>query len=285
MNDMMTENPSTVYQANAADVNQLRRITGAGMMDCKKALVEANGDFEEAIVLLRKKGMKVSANRSDKDAKEGVVIAKTNESHTKGIIIEINCETDFVAKNEEFLKFADSIASVTVLNNPSSIDEIKPLLVDKLPVSEVINAQMGKIGEKVEISKYEIINAEYVISYIHAGNKLAVLVAFNKQINSERGRDIAMQIAAMNPVAVDKNDVPKSVIEREIEIGKDQARKEGKPEQLLEKIAVGKLNKYYKDNTLVNQDFVKDNSKTILQVLAEIDLHLKVVSFKRVNLG
>lgn len=281
----MTE---TLAQISAGDVNKLRQKTGAGMMDCKKALAEANGDFEQAIVVLRKKGTKVSANRADKEAKEGVVIAQTEAKHTKGCIIELNCETDFVAKNSDYIQFAKSIIEEALSSNCSSIEEVKNLQINGVSIQDRLNEKMAVIGEKIELTKFIIIKGDYIIAYNHPGNKLAVLVSFNKSnlpILEEVGRDIAMQIAAMNPLSIDKNDIDKKIVEREIEIGKDLARQEGKPEQLLEKIALGKLNKFYKENTLNSQDFVKDNSKIVSQVLTEIDKDLKVITFKRVALG
>lgn len=273
---------------SAQDVNKLRQMTGAGMMDCKKALTEANGDFDGAIDILRKKGQKVSASRSDKEATEGSVFVKTSEDGKEGIIIALNCETDFVAKNEEFQGLGNAIVNAAFKNRPASIDELKSLKLDERTINDHITDLIGKIGEKVEISSYEVVRGEKVIPYIHAGSKLGVLVAL-KGINgtdvTDVGRDVAMQIAAMKPVAVDKEGVDKSVVEREIEIGKEQARAEGKPENLLEKIALGKLNKFYKDNTLLNQDFVKDPSRTISQLLNDTTKGLTVAEFKRISIG
>jgi elongation factor Ts len=273
---------------SATDVNKLRQMTGAGMMDCKKALTEANGDFEAAIDILRKKGQKVSASRSDKEAKEGSVFVKTNESGNEGIIIALNCETDFVAKNEEFQKLGSMILEVADKNKPASIDELLNLKSGNLTLKEHITDLVGKIGEKVEVSSYERVSGDQVVPYIHGGAKLGVLVAL-KGVNggnfTEIGKDVAMQIAAMKPIALDKDDVDPKVVEREIEIGKEQARAEGKPEAMLEKIALGKLNKFYKENTLLNQEFVKDNSKTIAQVLEGVQKGLTVSDFKRISVN
>ena len=271
----------------AADVNKLRIKTGAGMMDCKKALTETNGDFEAAIDYLRKKGAKVSASRSDREAKEGVVIAKTTANGKKGIIIELNCETDFVAKNADFVQFALSVADLAIEKDPASLEALLDLELNGTKLSEAIIEQTGKIGEKIGVSKFEKVEAQKVVAYIHANYKLGVLVGLSADAAGveEAGRDVSMQIAAMNPVAIDKGDVDASVIERELEIAKDVIRAEGKPEEMVEKIAQGKLNKFYKDSTLLNQEFVKDSSKTIAQMLDTVHKGLTVVSFKRVQLG
>ncbi len=277
---------STV-QISAADVNKLRQQTGAGMMDCKKALTEANGDFEAAIDYLRKKGAKVAASRQDRESNEGVVIAKTSSDSKTGYIIEVNCETDFVAKNADFVAFANSIMDLTIANNPSSLDALLQLTLNGVVLSDVILDQTGKIGEKVGVSKFETVTGEKVIAYIHGNYRLGVLVALSADAAraEEAGKDVAMQIAAMNPVAIDKNDVDSKTIEKELEIAKDQIRAEGKPEEMVEKIAAGKLNKFYKDSTLLNQEFVKDSSKTVAQFLNDIDKGLTVTAFKRVQLG
>ncbi|HUH34043.1 MAG TPA: translation elongation factor Ts [Daejeonella sp.] len=277
---------STV-QITAADVNKLRQQTGAGMMDCKKALTEANGDFEAAIDYLRKKGAKVAASRSDRESNEGVVIAKTSADGKQGFVIEVNCETDFVAKNADFIAFATSIADLAVEKNPSSLEELTGYELNGAKVSDLILDQTGKIGEKIGVSKYETVTGEKVIAYIHGNYRLGVLVALSADAAGadEAGRDVAMQIAAMNPVAIDKDGVDSRTIERELEIAKDQIRAEGKPEEMIEKIAAGKLNKFYKDSTLLNQEFVKDSSKTVAQFLNEVDKGLTVTAFKRVQLG
>ena len=277
---------STV-QITAADVNKLRQQTGAGMMDCKKALTEANGDFEAAIDYLRKKGAKVAASRQDRESKEGVVIAKTTADGKRGVIIEFNCETDFVAKNADFVAFANSIADLAVQKNPASLEELTNLELNGEKLADTIISKTGTIGEKVGVSKFETVTGEKVIAYIHGNYRLGVLVALsaNPASADEVGRDVAMQIAAMNPVAIDKTDVDSKTIERELEIAKDVIRAEGKPEEMVEKIAAGKLNKFYKDSTLLNQEFVKDSSKSVAQFLNEVDKGLTVTAFKRVQLG
>lgn len=272
---------------SAADVNKLRQMTGAGMMDCKKALQETNGDFDAAVDFLRKKGAKISANRADREAKEGAIIAKTSADRKTGVIIQLSSETDFVAKNEDFVAFAHSLADIAIENKPADIEAFKALPMAGLTVADKITEQVGKIGEKIDVVKYELVNGENIVSYIHAGNRLGVLVSLNNapsDANLAAGKDAAMQIAALNPVALDKGDVDPSIIEREIAIGMDQARAEGKPENMLEKIAQGKLGKFYKDNTLMNQEFVKDSSKTVGQMLNEAEKGLVVTSFKRISL-
>ncbi|HTL83126.1 MAG TPA: translation elongation factor Ts [Bacteroidia bacterium] len=267
----------------AADVNKLRTITGAGMMDCKKALTETNGDFEAAIDLLRKKGQKVAANRSDRDAKEGLVIAKTNGG--RGILVVLNCETDFVAKNEDFGKVADSFAQIALDKSPADLTALLALPYEGVTIGEKVIELVGKIGEKLELSKYEQITAPKVVAYNHPGNKLACIVGFNKAASDEIAKDVAMQVAAMAAVAVDKGDVDTTTLERELEIAREQVRAEGKPEDMVEKIAQGKLNKFYKESTLLNQEFIKDNKKTIRQYLQDSDKELTVTGFKRIILG
>ncbi|MDI9356430.1 MAG: translation elongation factor Ts [Chitinophagaceae bacterium] len=273
----------------AQDVNKLRQITGSGMMDCKTALTEANGDFDKAIEILRKKGQKVSNARSDRETKEGIVTVRNNPKNTECIILSLTCETDFVAKNNDFISLGNAIADATFSHKPKSISEIKTLSVDKFTIEEKIIELIGKIGEKIEISDYQILNGEKILSYIHPGSKLGVLVKFSGVQGipniDEIGKDIAMQIAAMNPVAVDKNDVSQAIIDKEMEIGKELARKENKPEAMLEKIALGRLNKFYQESTLLNQFFVKDNTITIKQYLNSIKKELSVVEFKRISIG
>lgn len=277
---------STV-QITAADVNKLRQQTGAGMMDCKKALTEANGDFEAAIDNLRKKGAKVAASRQDRESNEGVVIAKTTADGKRGVVIEFNCETDFVAKNADLVAFATSIADLAIEKNPASLEELVELELNGEKLADTIISQIGKIGEKVGVSKFESVTGEKVIAYIHGNYRLGVLVALSSNPSNadEVGKDVAMQIAAMNPVAIDKGDVDSKTIERELEIAKDVIRAEGKPEEMVEKIAAGKLNKFYKDSTLLNQEFVKDSSKTVAQFLNDVEKGLTVTAFKRVQLG
>ena len=272
----------------AADVNKLRQMTGAGMMDCKKALTETNGDFEAAVDFLRKKGAKVSAARADRDAKEGAVIAKTTSDRKLGVIIQLTCETDFAAKNEDFVAFANQIADLALANKAANVDSLKAINIDGLPLSEKLIEQVGKIGEKIDVINYVIMEGNNIVPYIHGSNRLGVLVSLNNGANDSNfvaGKDVAMQIAAMNPVALDKDGVDASIIEREIQIGKDQAIAEGKPEAMLDKIAQGKLGKFYKENTLLNQEFVKDSSKTISQMLDSVEKGLTVTDFKRVALG
>jgi elongation factor Ts len=272
----------------AQDVNKLRQMTGAGMMDCKKALTEAEGDFEKAVDILRKKGQKVSASRADRETKEGVVVTRVAENGAKGVLLSLTCETDFVAKNEEFGAFANTLIDLAVNNGCTATEQILALPFDNITVAEKIIEMTGKIGEKIEISHFEVINAEQVVTYIHSNGKLGVLVGLvntsGKDVE-EAGKDVAMQIAAMNPVAVDKDGVDASTIQREIEIGKEQARAEGKPEEMLEKIAMGKLQKFYKESTLLSQQFVKDNSVTIAQYLDGVSKGLTVNAFKRISIG
>ena len=273
---------------SASDVNKLRQTTGAGMMDCKKALLEAEGDFEKAIDFLRKKGQKVAASRSDRDANEGVIIAKTTADGKSGAIVVVNCETDFVAKNEEFTQFVHRIADLAIENKPAGIDELKALTYDgsKLTVADKITEQVGKIGEKIDLNKFEMISADSVTAYIHPGNRLATLVGFNKpNVTAEVMKDVAMQIAAMAPVAVDKADVDAKTIEKELEIARELIRQEGKPEDMVEKIAQGKLAKFYKESTLLNQEFIKDAKKTVAQYLKDTESGLTVTGFKRFSLN
>jgi len=272
----------------AQDVNKLRTMTGAGMMDCKKALTEANGDFEKAIEILRKKGQKVSASRSDKDAKEGSVFIKSSDDKKEAVLIALNCETDFVAKNDEFQNLGKLIAETAFTRKSADRDALMNEKVGDLTIGEKITELVGKIGEKLEISAFVHMKGEAVVPYIDAGSKLGVLVSL-KGVNgkdvSEAGKDVGMQIAAMNPVAVDETNVDKTLIEKELEIAKAQIIAEGKPANMVEKIAQGKLQKFYKDNTLVHQIFVKDNSKTIAQYLDSVSKGLTVAEFKRVAIG
>jgi elongation factor Ts len=269
----------------AAEVAKLRKMTGAGMMDCKSALEESNGDFEKAVEIIRKKGQLVASKRADRDAMEGVVIAKTNSNATFGALIVLNCETDFVAKNENYIKLAESILDAAVQNKPADLEALKNIKLDGRGIGERVTEQIGIIGEKLELSFYEKIEAAQVVPYIHPGNRLATLVGLSKAVDVKVGRDIAMQVAAMNPVAIDKADVPPSVIEKEKEIGREQARNEGKAENMLDKIAEGKLNKFFKESTLLNQEFTKDSTKTVRQYLQEVDKDVKVTDFKRYSLN
>ena len=268
----------------AADINKLRQQTGAGMMDCRKALTESNGDFEAAIDYLRKKGQKVAALRGDREAKEGVVIAKTTTDNTTGFIINVSCETDFVSKNAEYVAFAQTIMNAAIENNVKSIDELGAVKIGNDTVADKLNEQVAKIGEKISVSKFERIEAAYVAAYIHGAYRMGVLVGFNKDAG-EAGKDIAMQIAAMNPIAVDQSSVAPEVIAREKNIAIEQVKAEGKPAEMAEKIAMGKINKFFKESTLLAQPFVKDANKSVAEYLKELDAELKVVSFKRVALG
>ena len=272
---------------SAGDVNKLRQLTGAGMMDCKKALTETGGDFEAAVDWLRKKGQKVSEKRADQEVNEGVAIAQVNPDATIGVVLAVGCETDFVAKNDNYIQFAQSIADLALNNQPADKDALLALPLGDVTVAEAIAEQTGKIGEKIEITEYSLIEAASVTPYNHSNGKVSVLVGMNKSGDAvvETAKDVTMQIAAMSPIAIDKDDVPEEVKQREMEIGKEQARAEGKPEQILEKIAAGKLEAYFRDNTLLNQKFVKDNSKSIKDVLAGVDKELKVTAFKRIGLG
>ncbi|HZY39964.1 MAG TPA: translation elongation factor Ts, partial [Mucilaginibacter sp.] len=251
------------------------------------ALTETNGDFEAAIDYLRKKGAKVAASRQDRESNEGVVIARTSADGKRGVIIELNCETDFVAKNAEFVAFANAIAGVAVESNPANLDELNSLSVDGQKIADAVIDKTGKIGEKIGVSKYEVVEGEKVIAYIHGNFRLGVLVALSANFAGadETGKDVAMQIAAMSPVAIDKDGVDATTITRELEIAKEQTRAEGKPEAMVEKIAVGRLNKFYKDSTLLNQEFVKDPSKSVAQFLNGVEKGLTVTAFKRVALG
>jgi elongation factor Ts len=273
---------------SAQDVNKLRTMTGAGMMDCKKALTEADGDFEKAIEILRKKGQKVSASRSDKEAKEGSVFIKVSDDKKEAVLIALNCETDFVAKNDEFQALGRLIAETAFSTKAASKDALMAEKTGGLTLQEKITELIGKIGEKLEVTEYIRMNGEAIVPYIHAGSKLGVLVSL-KGVNgkdvTEAGKDVGMQIAAMNPVAVDEKSVDKSVIEKELEIAKAQILAEGKPENMVEKIAQGKLQKFYKENTLVHQIFVKDNSKTVAQYLDSVSKGLAVADFKRVSVS
>lgn len=271
---------------SAADVKKLRETTGAGMMDCKKALAESNGDFNGAIEYLRKKGQKLSAKRADREAKEGVVIAKVGHCGGKGVIVRLSCETDFVAKNDDFVDMASRIADLALETFKDTKDELLLEEFDGMPLGEKIVEQVGVIGEKVELADYAKLEAPMIASYIHMGNKAGVLVGLSKKGEFlEAGKDVAMQVAAMKPIALDKDGVSTEVVEKEIEIGKELARQEGKPEAMLEKIAAGKLNKFFKENTLLNQAFVKDNKQTVASFLKSQDADLTVTAFKHIALG
>ena len=281
-----------MVKISAADVKNLRDQTGAGMMDCKKALTEAEGDFEKAIEILRKKGQKLSAKRADREAKEGVVVAATSHNRNKGVLIRLSCETDFVAKTDSFIELAKNVADIALKNLPASNEELLALpFGEGLSIGEKITEQIGVIGEKLEVNRYAKIETAagegQVIPYIHMGYRAGVIAALNLEGPQfiEPGKNVAMQIAAMRPVALDKDNVDPSLVEKEIEIGKEQARQEGKPEAILEKIAMGKLNKFFKENTLLNQAYVKDGKMSVAQYLQSIDSKLTVTDFKHVELG
>jgi elongation factor Ts len=273
----------------AADINKLRQATGAGMMDCRKALTETNGDFEAAIDWLRKKGAKVAALRGDREAKEGVVLAKTTADNKTGIALCVSCETDFVSKNADFVAFAQSIMDAAISNNVKNSDELNNVTINGAKIADLVNDKLASIGEKIGISKFERIDAEYVASYIHGANRMGVLVGFTKPISEEAGKDVAMQIAAMNPVAVDAESVPAEVLEREkaiiMDVMKNDPKMAGKPEEMIAKIAEGKMAAFFKEQTLLAQAFVKDGSKSVGDYLKSVDSAVKVTSFKRVALG
>jgi len=273
---------------SAQDINKLRQMTGAGMMDCRKALTETNGDFEAAIDWLRKQGQKVAAKRSDREAKEGVVVAKTTADNKTGIVVCVSCETDFVSKNADFVAFAQTIADAAISNKVKSLDELNSTTVNGSKVSDLVNDKLASIGEKIGITKFERVDAPYVASYIHGAYRIGVLVGLSKEA-SQAGKDVAMQIAALGPVAVDAESVPADVIAREKDIALEQLKNDpkmaGKPAEMLDKIAAGKLNAFFKEQTLVAQAFVKDSSKTVGDYLNSVDGNLKVTEFKRVALG
>ncbi|MBK7481096.1 MAG: elongation factor Ts [Bacteroidales bacterium] len=270
---------------SAADVARLRKMTLAGMMDCKKALEESNGDFDKAVEIIRK-GQAVASKRADREATEGVVLAKTNADSSTGALIVLNSETDFVAKNNDFIALAGKILDLALTKKPADLETLKSLPLENSTAEGKVTEYMGIIGEKLELAFYEKIEAPFVQAYIHPGNKLASLAGFSKAgVDIQVYKDVVMQIAAMNPVAIDKDDVPAQVIEQELEIGREQARREGKPENMIDKIAQGKLAKFYKENTLLNQEFIKDSKINIRQYLESVDKQLKVTAFKRFNLN
>lgn len=272
----------------ASDVNKLRQMTGAGMMDCKNALVEAEGDIEKAIDILRKKGQKLAVKRADRSANQGVVVAKTTADKKFASVILLGCETDFVAKNQEVIDYANKILDLTIAQKPATTEALLAMQIDGRSISEGITDLIGKTGEKMELAGYEHIEAPYTVAYNHFGNKLSAILGFNKEGIAnidEIGKFVAMQIAAMNPIAVDKEGVDADTISREIEIGKEQARAEGKPEEMLEKIAQGKLTKFYKESTLLNQEFINDSKMSVKDYIQKADKELTVTEFKRLQLG
>lgn len=272
---------------SAADINKLRQATGAGMMDCRKALTESNGDFEAAIDWLRKKGAKVAALRGDREAKEGVVLAKTTADNKTGIAVCVSCETDFVSKNADFVAFAQTIADAAIANNVKNIDELNNVTINGAKVADMVNDKLASIGEKIGITKFERVDAPYVASYIHGANRIGVLVGMDKE-SADAGKDVAMQIAAMNPVAVDASSVPAATVERERAIVTEQIKNDpkmaGKPDEMVAKIAEGKLNAFFKESTLLSQAFVKDSSKSVADYLKGAG-DVKISEFKRVALG
>jgi len=272
---------------SASDISKLRELTGAGMMDCKKALEEAQGDFEAAQDWLRKKGISKAAKREDREAREGVVVSKTNADQTQGVVVALNCETDFVARNDNFIAMTNKIADIALANMPASLEALLALPYEgNVTIGEKVGEQNGIIGEKVELSRYEPLSAAQLLVYNHSNNKRSVLVAFNKKDAAfeQAGKDVAMQIAAMNPVSVSKDDIDPAVVAKEIEIGKELARNEGKAEDMLEKIAMGRLNKFFQENTLLSQKFVKNNDQTVDQYLKSLDKELTVTAFKHIAL-
>jgi elongation factor Ts len=272
----------------ASDVNKLRQMTGVGMMDCKNALVESEGDFEKAIDLLRKKGQKLAVKRADRDANQGIVLAKTNEDKTYAAILMLNCETDFVAKNQEFIDFANKVIDLAIEKMPESIEALKAFEINGRSIADGVTDLIGKTGEKMELAHFICIEAPKVIAYNHFGNRLATILGLNLADGEgidEVGKHVAMQAAAMSPVALDKDDVPREIIVREIEIGKEQARAEGKPEEMVEKIALGKVNKFYKESTLLNQEYIHDSKIDVRTYLAKANKELTVTKFYRLQLG
>ena len=269
---------------SAADVNKLRKATGAGMMDCKKALVEAEGDFDTAVEVLRKKGQKVAANRADRDSSEGAVIARVNDDASVGVIVSVNCETDFVAKNESYVTLANQLADVALTHD--SLDSFLAADFNGMSVADKLTEQTGVIGEKIEIGGFERLEGEFVGSYIHAGNKIATLTSLSAGVDgaAEAAKNVAMQAAAMNPIALNEEGVDAATVEKEIEIAKDQLRQEGKPEAMLDNIAKGKLKRFFKDNTLVNQAYIKDAKQSVSDYVKSVDAGLTVTGFKRVAL-
>ena len=267
-----------------ADIQHLRKMTGAGMMDCKNALVEANNDFDKAVEIIRKKGQAVAAKREDRDASEGCVLAKVENGH--GAVVALQCETDFVAKNSEFIALTEQILDVAMNNKPENLEELLALPMDHGTVAELITDRIGATGEKMELGYYEYITAPSVVAYIHPGNKLATVVGFNKEnVDADVSKDIAMQVAAMNPIAVTSDQIPQELKDTEMEIARDKAREAGKPEQILDRIAEGSLQKFFKDTTLLQQDYVKDSKLSIEEFLKQNDKELTVTEFKRVSLN
>jgi elongation factor Ts len=270
-------------EIKAADVMKLRKATNAGMMDCKNALQEAEGDFSKAVDIIRKKGLVIASKRADRDASEGCVLARTGDKRVA--LVSLNCETDFVSKNENFIGFTNKILDTALAQMPKDLAELLAIKLDGRTISDQVAEQTGVIGEKIELAFYGHIEAEDTVAYIHPGNMLATIVGFNKKADEQVKKDIAMQIAAMAPVSIDKSDVPEAVIAKELEIGREKAREEGKPENMLEKIAEGRLNKFFQDSTLLNQAFIKDAKQTVKAYIQSADKDLKVTSFVRFSLN
>jgi len=273
-------------EIKAADVAKLRQMTGAGMMDCKQALKETDGDFDKAIDILRKKGQKVANKRADREATEGAVISKVNADHTFGVLLVLNCETDFVAKNEDFVKKVHSFADAALASKVTTLDDVKQLIVDGHTIESEISNMTGIIGEKIDLSVYKTLESPFVMPYIHPGNRLATLVSLTKKVaDPQTAKDVAMQVAAMAPLAVNKDKIPQEVIDKELEIGRAIALEEGKPASIVDKIAEGKLGKFFKENTLLSQDFIKDHKMTVGDYLTHVDKDLTVVDFVRYTLN
>ncbi|MBE9469269.1 MAG: elongation factor Ts [Bacteroidetes bacterium] len=271
-------------QIKAVDVAKLRKATGAGMMDCKKALQEVNGDFDKAVEIIREKGKAIANNRADRDATEGTVLATTEGKN--GVILVLNCETDFVAKNENYVAFVKSILDVAIKETPEDLNALKELKLDAKTIEDSVVEQIGIIGEKLELSYYDKISAEHTVAYIHPGNRLATLVGFNQaNVDGQVAKDVAMQVAAMDPIAIDKDNVSKETVDEELKIAREKARLEGKPEEMLDKIAMGRLGKFFKESTLLNQAFIKDSKKSVKQYLQESNKDLTVTVFKRFTLN
>ncbi len=271
---------------STAEITKLRKITGAGIMDCKEALTEANGDFDKAKEIIREKGKAMASKRSDREAAEGAVLAKTSDDKKKGVMIVLNCETDFVAKNSDFLNLANEILELALDKVPANLEELKESKINNGTVNEEITNKTGVIGEKIELSYYDFIKAEEVTAYVHPGNKVASLVGLNKSADDPQvGKDVAMQVASMNPLGIDKDDVPQSEVDKEMEIVKHQIREEGKPDELVDKIAQGKINKFFKESTLLNQSFIKENKKTVKQYIQEQDKELTVTAIKQYSIA
>jgi elongation factor Ts len=275
-----------MVKISTAEITKLRKLTGAGIMDCKEALTEADGDFDKAKEIIREKGKAMASKRSDREASEGAVLAKASDDRTKGVMIVLNCETDFVAKNSDFLNLANEILETALDKVPESLKELKETTLNNTKINEEIINKTGVIGEKLELSYYDYIKAGQVTAYIHPGNKVASLIGLNKSADDEQiGKDVAMQVASMNPVGIDKDDVPQSEIDKEMEIIKHQIRQEGKPEELVDKIAQGKINKFFKESTLLNQAFIKENKKTVKQYIQEKDKDITVTAIKQYSIA